>query len=74
VRPGLAVFPVSQVLRVFFLSFLGEAAGLVLVIAGALHPTPAGLIVFAAATFLKDAVNRFGDLLDDGKPNDLFKT
>jgi hypothetical protein len=35
--------------------------------------TPAGLIVFAAASFLKDTVNRVGDLLDDGKSNDSFK-
>ena len=33
-----------------------------------------GLIVFAAASFLKDAVNRVGDIMDDGKPNDSFKT
>jgi hypothetical protein len=28
-----------------------------------------GVIVFAAASILKDSVNRIGDLLDDGKPN-----
>jgi hypothetical protein len=32
-----------------------------------------GVIVFAAASILKDAVNRIGDLLDDGKPNASFK-
>jgi hypothetical protein len=55
-------------------SFLGKATGLVLVIAGPVQATPTGLIVFAAALFLKDAVNRIGDLADDGKPNDSFKT
>jgi hypothetical protein len=44
------------------------------VIAGPVQATPAGLIVFAAASFLKDAVIRIGDLADDGKPNDSFKT
>ena len=32
-----------------------------------------GVIVFAAASILKDAVNRIGDLMDDGKPNQSFK-
>ena len=32
-----------------------------------------GVIVFAAASLLKDSVNRIGDLLDDGKPNQSFK-
>ena len=27
----------------------------------------------AAASILKDVVNRIGDLLDDGKPNSSFK-
>jgi len=31
------------------------------------------VIVFAAASILKDAVNRIGDLMDDGKPNQSFK-
>ena len=55
------------------LSFLGKAAGLALTIAGPLSSTPIGLTVFAAASLLKDAVNHFGDLADDGKPNDSFK-
>jgi hypothetical protein len=38
-----------------------------------LSGTPIGLTVFAAASLLKDAVNHFGDLADDGKPNDSFK-
>jgi hypothetical protein len=32
-----------------------------------------GIIVFAAASFLKDVVNRVGDLIDDGRPNQSFK-
>lgn len=56
------------------ISFFGKAAGLVLVLAGPAQATPAGLIVFAAASFLKDSVNRLGDILDDGKPNESFKT
>jgi hypothetical protein len=33
----------------------------------------AGVFVLAAASLLKDAVNRIGDLLDDGQPNQSFK-
>ena len=33
-----------------------------------------GVIIFAAASLLKDTVNRIGDLLDDGKPNQSFKS
>lgn len=62
----------AKVIR--FLSFLGKAAGLVLMIAGPDQATPAGMIIFGAASFLKDAVNRIGDLVDDGKPNGSFKT
>jgi|GEM_PF-3677560 len=36
--------------------------------------TPVGLTFFAVSSFLKDAVNRLGDLADDGQPNDAFKT
>jgi hypothetical protein len=32
-----------------------------------------GVIVFAAASLLKNTVNRIGDLIDDGKPNQSFK-
>ena len=61
----------AKTLRI--LSFIGKAAGLTLTIAAPFGSTAHGLIVFAAASFLKDAVNHFGDLLDDGKPNDSFK-
>jgi hypothetical protein len=33
-----------------------------------------GAVIFAAASLLKDSVNRIGDLLDDGKPNQSFKS
>lgn len=44
------------------LSFLGKTAGLVLTVAGPFSGTPVGLTVFAVSSFLKDAVNRIGDL------------
>ena len=34
---------------------------------------PVGVIVFGVASILKDAVNRVGDLLDDGAVNGSFK-
>ena len=33
-----------------------------------------GVLVFAAASLLKDTVNRLGDLLDDGQPNSSFNS
>jgi len=36
-------------------------------------PANYGLWVFLLASILKDATNRIGDLLDDGKPNGSFK-
>jgi hypothetical protein len=58
-----------------YLSFARKIAGLV----SALNVIPfldpkVGVIVFAAASLLKDAVNRIGDLLDDCKPNASFKS
>jgi hypothetical protein len=58
-----------------YLSYVGKIAGLV----SALNVIPfvdtsVGVIVFAAASILKDSVNRIGDLLDDGKPNKSFKS
>ena len=57
-----------------YLSLAGKIAGLV----SALNVIPfvdtsVGVIVFAAASILKDMVNRIGDLLDDGKPNQSFR-
>ena len=61
----------TKTLRI--LSLLGKAAGLALLLVGPFSGTPVGLTVFAVSSFLKDAVNRIGDLADDGKPNDSFK-
>jgi hypothetical protein len=49
-------------------------AGLALLLVGPFSGTPVGLTVFAVSSFLRDAVNRMGDLADDGKPKDSFKT
>ncbi len=56
------------------LSFFGKTTGLVLTVAGPFSGTPVGLTVFAVSSFLKETVNRFGDLADDCKTNDSFKT
>ena len=68
---GVSVFAMKALK---YLSFVGKIAGLV----SALNVIPfvdpkVGLIVFAAASILKDAVNRIGDLMDDGRPNQSFK-
>ena len=57
-----------------YLSYVGKLAGFV----SALKVIPfvdpeLGVLIFAAASILKDSVNRTGDLLDDGKPNLSFK-
>ena len=56
------------------LSFIGKAAGLAITVVAPFSAAPVGLTIFAVSSFLKDAVNRIGDLADDGKPNDSFKT
>jgi hypothetical protein len=33
-----------------------------------------GVVIFVAASLLKDTVNRVGDLVDDGQPNQSFKS
>ena len=58
-----------------YLSYIGKIAGFV----SALNVIPfvdpkIGIIAFAAASLLKDTVNRIGDLIDDGKPNQSFKS
>jgi hypothetical protein len=58
-----------------YLSYVGKLAGFV----SALNVIPfvdpqTGVIIFAAASLLKDSVNRIGDLLDDGKLNQSFRT
>jgi hypothetical protein len=57
-----------------YLSFVGKVAGFVSAIGVIPFVDPkVGVIVFAAASILKDAVNRIGDLIDDGQPNQSFK-
>ncbi len=58
-----------------YLSYVGKLAGFV----SALNVIPfvdpeLGVIIFAAASILKDSANRIGDLLDDGQPNSSFKS
>jgi hypothetical protein len=57
-----------------YLSYVGKLAGFV----SALNVIPfvdpeLGVLIFAAASILKDSANRIGDLLDDGQPNQSFK-
>lgn len=57
-----------------FLSLVGKIAGFVAALDTLPYVDPkVGVIVFAAASLLKDTVNRIGDLLDDGQPNQSFK-
>jgi len=56
-----------------YLSYVGKLAGFV----SALNVIPfvdpeLGVLIFAAASILKDSVNRIGDLLDDGMPYQSF--
>jgi len=57
-----------------YLSLAGKLAGFVTALGSIPFVDPkVGVIVFAAASLLKDTVNRIGDLLDDGKPNQSFE-
>ena len=57
-----------------YLSFAGKVAGFVSALNVIPFVDPAiGVLVFAAASLLKDTVNRIGDLVDDGLPNSSFK-
>ncbi len=58
-----------------YISLVGKVAGFV----SALNVIPfvdpkLGVLIFAAASILKDSTNRIGDLLDDGQPNQSFKS
>ncbi len=58
-----------------YLSFVGKIAGFVTALGSIPFVDPkVGIIVFAAASLLKDSVNRIGDLMDDGLPNSSFKS
>jgi len=62
----------SKTIRI--LSLVGKATGVALTVAGPYQGSSTGLIIFAVASILKDAVNRLGDVLDDGKKNDSFQS
>jgi hypothetical protein len=58
-----------------YLSLAGKLAGFVSALNVIPFVDPAvGVVIFAAASLLKDTVNRIGDLLDDGLPNSSFKS
>ena len=57
-----------------YLTYVGKLAGFV----SALNVIPfvdlaVGVIIFAAASLLKDTANRIGDLVDDGLPNKSYE-
>lgn len=57
-----------------YLSYLGKLAGFIAALDTLPFVDPAvGVVIFAAASLLKDTVNRIGDLVDDGRVNQSFK-
>jgi hypothetical protein len=57
-----------------YLSYVGKLAGFVAALDAIPFIDPGlGAIIFAAASILKDSVNRIGDLLDDGQENASFR-
>ena len=58
-----------------YLSYVGKLAGFISALNVIPFVDPAvGVVIFAAASILQDTVNRIGDLLDDGKANQSFKS
>jgi len=58
-----------------YLTYVGKLAGFVSALNVIPFVDPAvGVLVFAAASLLKDTVNRIGDLVDDGVPNQSFRS
>ena len=56
------------------ITYVGKLAGFISALNVIPFVDPAvGVLVFAAASLLKDTVNRIGDLVDDGLPNSSFK-
>lgn len=56
-----------------YLSYVGKLAGFVATLDTLPFVDPAvGVVIFAAASLLKDTANRIGDLADDGKVNQSF--
>jgi hypothetical protein len=57
------------------LTLVGKVAGTLAAMQAIPFVSPtAGLGIFAAASILKDVVNRVGDFLDDGKENQSFRS
>jgi len=56
-----------------YLSYVGKLAGFISALNAIPFVDPAvGVVIFAAASILKDTINRIGDLLDDGQANQSF--
>jgi len=57
------------------LSFVGKLAGFVFALNVIPFVDPAvGVVIVAAAALLKNTVNGIGDLLDNGQPNESFRS
>ena len=66
--------PVPTMKALKYLTYVGKLAGFVSALNVIPFVDPAvGVLVFAAASILKDTVNRIGDLVDDGMPNKSFE-
>jgi hypothetical protein len=56
-----------------YLSLVGKLAGFVSALGSVPFIDPKlGIIIFAAASIIKDTTNRIGDIVDDGKANQSF--
>jgi hypothetical protein len=56
-----------------YLSLVGKLAGFVSALGSVPFIDPKlGIIIFAAASIIKDTTNRIGDIVDDGKSNQSF--
>lgn len=57
------------------LSYVGKVVGIVSALNAIPFVSPStGVIIFFAASVLKDTINRVGDFLDDGTENQSFKS
>lgn len=57
-----------------YLALVGKVTGVVAGLGAIPFVSPqVGILVFAAASILKDVVNRVGDILDDGLENKSFR-
>jgi|LakMenE18May11ns_1017448.scaffolds.fasta_scaffold9805736_2 hypothetical protein len=55
------------------LSYIGKVSGFVTALGSIPFIDPKlGIIIFAAASIIKDTTNRIGDIVDDGKANQSF--